>query len=109
MAHRALCNPQSPKPSHASRLVLAGSGLAGLQLLQVPPADLHVSAVVVHALGEAGRRGGAVVAPLALLLRLDVGLLGLLDGGGRAAAEEAADGVADRGAYRYTTMVVYSR
>lgn len=78
-------------------LVRAGSGLAGLELLEVPVADLHVASVVVHALGEALNCAGAVV----VLLLLVVLLLGLdLLGRGlrRAAAEEAAEGVADRGA-----------
>lgn len=88
-------------------LVLASSRLAGLQLLQVPPANLHVSAVVIHALGEACCRTRAVVAPFVLLLRLGADLLlWLLGRGGGTAAEEATDGVADRRAYCYTAVEV---
>lgn len=72
-------------------LVLAGSSLAGLELLEVPAADLHVAAVVVEALCKV--LGGTGAVELLLLLS------GLgLDGSssfGRAAAEEATDGVAD--------------
>ena len=81
------------------------------QLLQVPAADLHVAALLVHAAGELLGRVLAVVAPavvLLLALRRDghLLLLLLLNGGrGGAAAEEAADGVADRGADRDTTVV----
>lgn len=77
------------------RLVLARSGLASLQLLQVPVANLHVAAIVVHALGELLRSGLAVVAPLLLLLG-GLGLHRLRRGLRRAAREEAADGMADR-------------
>lgn len=74
-------------------LVLAGSSLAGLELLEVPVADLHVAAVLVEALCEVLGGAGTVVV---LLLLLGSGLG--LDGGsrfGRAAAEEATDGMAD--------------
>jgi hypothetical protein len=85
-------------------LVLAGGGLAGLELLKVPVADLHVAVVVIHALGEALGGAGAVVAPFAVLrLRVDGALLrGLLDGAAATAREETADGVADGGADRDT-------
>jgi len=71
------------------------------QLLKIPPADLHVSAVVVHALREGLCRGLAVVAPagvVACLLGGDGGL-GRGEGlsGGGTAGEEAADCVADGG------------
>lgn len=78
-------------------LVLAGGGLAGLELLEVPVADLHVAAVVIQALGEALGGAGAVV-ELLLLLGLLLGLELLGRGLGGAAGEEAADGVADGGA-----------
>jgi hypothetical protein len=83
-------------------LVLAGSGLAGLKLVEVPAADLHVALVVVHALGEVLGGTGAVVAVLlGLVLR---GLLGLRGLGSRGAAtEEAAYGMADGGANRDTS------
>ncbi|KAH7037119.1 coenzyme Q biosynthesis protein Coq4-domain-containing protein [Microdochium trichocladiopsis] len=44
-----------------SHLVRLGSLLAGLELLEVPVADLHVAVVVVHALCETGGGAGAVV------------------------------------------------
>jgi hypothetical protein len=84
------------------RLVLAGSSLAGLELLEVPVADLHVAAVLVEALCEVLGGTGAVV----VLLLLLGGGLGL-DGGsglGGATAEEAADGVADGRANGDTAM-----
>lgn len=74
-------------------LVLTGSSLAGLELLQVPAADLHVAAVLVEALCEVLGGTGAVVV-LLLLLGIGLGLNGS-SRFGRAAAEEAADGVAD--------------
>lgn len=102
-------------PWHSSAvatLVLASSSLAGLELLEVPPADLHVAALLVHTLGELLGGAGAVVAPgLAVGVRLAVGLDAVVGGlGGQglaaaAAAEEARDGVADGGAYRDTTFV----
>lgn len=48
-------------------LVLASSGLASLELLEIPVADLHVAAVVIHALGEVLGSAGAVVELLVLL------------------------------------------
>lgn len=77
-------------------LVLAGSSLASLELLEVPVADLHVAAVLVEALCEVLGGTGAVVV-LLLLLGSGLGLDGSSRFGG-AAAEEAADGVADGGA-----------
>ena len=97
-----VCTPERPGPA----LVLARRGLADLELLEVPAADLHVAALLVHALGELLRSALAVVAPravvlLALLaLRLHGALLGL-GGRGRAAAEETADGVPDGRAHRH--------
>lgn len=70
------------------------------QLLQIPPADLHVAAVLVHALGELRSRALAVArgVPLVVVLLGGCGL-GLRRGSGLggAAGEEAADGVADGG------------
>ncbi len=78
------------------------------QLIQIPPADGHVAALLVHALGELLRCALAVVAPALLLSCLAV-VLGrdavVGRGGGRAAAEEAADGVADGGADGNTAIV----
>lgn len=75
------------------RLVLASGGLASLELLKVPVADLHVAAVLVEALCEVLGGAGAVVVLLVLL----GGGLGLDGSGGLggAAREEAADCVAD--------------
>lgn len=105
-------SPFSPSTQHSAikDLVLASSSLARLELLEVPATDLHVSRVVVHALSEVLRRARAVVAPLALLtltllhLRVDLLRCGLCRRFGGAAAEEAADGVADGGAYCDTTI-----
>jgi hypothetical protein len=80
-----------PNPHHAP-LVLAGGSLASLELLKVPVADLHVAAVLVEALCEALGGAGAVVV-LVVLLGSGLGLDG--SGFGGAAAEEAADGMAD--------------
>lgn len=79
---------------HPLLLVLAGSSLASLELLKVPVADLHVAAILVEALCEVLGGTGAVVV-LLLLLGSGLGLDGSSRLGG-AAAEEAADGVADR-------------
>jgi hypothetical protein len=87
----------------ALRGVLGSSSLASLELLKVPAADLHVTGVVVHALGKVGGGDAAVVAPFAV-----VGLLGLDGRGGLgsrgAAREEAANGVADGRADCYTAV-----
>lgn len=107
------CYTNLPSPSNVDPpLVGLGSSLAGLELLKVPVADLHVAVVLVHALGELLGSGTTVVAPL-LLLSLR-GLLVLIGGlgvvllgsrfGGAAAGEEAADGVADGGANGNTTV-----
>ena len=78
------------------RLVLARSGLARLQLLEVPVANLHVAILLIHALGELLRRSLAVIPPLLLLLLLSLFRGRSRRGFGRAAAEHAAEGVADR-------------
>lgn len=80
--------------SASTCLVLAGGSLAGLELLEVPVADLHVAAVLVEALCEV-LGGTSAVVVLLLLLGSGLGLHGS-SGLGGAAAEEAADGVADR-------------
>lgn len=72
------------------------------QLLEIPVANLHVSALLIHALRELRRRTGAVVLLLLRLLRLH--RRGLLLSGRRATAgEKAADGMADGGADGDTT------
>lgn len=98
-----LCIPEphrlvSVATEGCGRLVRGSGGLAGLELLKVPVADLHVTAVVVHALGEALDRAGAVVVLLQLILGLLLSLDLMRRGLRRAAAEETADGVADGGA-----------
>lgn len=87
---RRLILRSHPRPS----LVLAGGSLAGLELLEVPVADLHVAAVLVEALCEVLGGTGAVVVLLLVLLGRGLGLDGS-GGFGGAAAEEAADCVAD--------------
>ena len=96
-------------PTSSSTLVVLGSSLAGLELLKVPVADLHITLVVVHALREL--RGGALAVagvPLVVLGGSGLGLDGLgLGSGSRlggAAGEEAADGVADGGTDRNTAV-----
>ena len=99
------------RPQRGKGLVLAGSGLAGLELLEVPAADVHVALVLVHALGEGLGGAGAVIAPGAVVLgggggsRGDSLGAGVGNRGGATAGEEAADGVADGGADSYTTTV----
>jgi hypothetical protein len=94
----------SPLP-HA--LVLARRLLARLELVQVPSADGQAALVVVHALAEvvdvgSARAGRGHLGSLRHLGCVLVGLgeLGVLGrgvrGGRRAAAEPAADGVANR-------------
>ena len=91
-----------------SILVLAGSSLAGLELLEVPAADLHVATLLIHALGELD--GGAlavVVAELLLVLRglrLDGGLLGGFGGAAKETAEGVADGRANSDTARYRQL-----
>ena len=78
-----LCTPYVHRDFPTPALVLARGSLAGLELLKVPAADLHVAALVVHALRELLGRALAVVAPavvvlaLLLVLRLDRALLRL--------------------------------
>lgn len=84
-------------PTFSLSLVLAGRSLAGLELLEVPVADLHVAAVLVEALCEVLGGAGAVVVLLLVLLGRGLGLDGS-GGFGGAAGEEAADCVADGGA-----------
>lgn len=86
-----------------SHLVRGGSSLAGLELLEVPVADLHVALVVVHALGK-GLRGAGAVVVVVLLLGGSLGLDLLGSGLRGAAAEEAANGVADGGTDSDTTI-----
>jgi hypothetical protein len=88
-------------------LILSRRALARLELIQVPPADSKTTLVLIHALsevvdvGRAGtrrllhlRRGGVLV------LAGEFRRLGRRFGGSRgAAAEPAADGVADGGSY----------
>jgi hypothetical protein len=72
--------------------LLARSGLAGLELLKVPVADLHVSVVVVHALCEVLGNTRAVVLVPGLLLGSGLGLDGSSGLGG--ATEHATDSMA---------------
>jgi hypothetical protein len=75
------------------------------QLVEIPVANLHIAAVVVHALGEL--RGGLGALPLLALRILCRGGRGLLLGWrcGGAAREETADCVADGRADGDTTAL----
>lgn len=87
-----------------SSLVLASSCLASLQLIKIPPTDRQAALVLVHALSE------SIDIVLARAWRLIVvrlrgsGLLLLLLYGRGSTTEEAADGMANRGSYRNTTI-----
>lgn len=85
------------------------------QLLEIPPANLHVAAVLIQALGELLGCAGTVVAPGAVVglgRRLRLRRLRRL-GRGAAAAEESAQAVAndmaDRGADCNTTVCPQER
>lgn len=99
-----------PPPLQDPPLVLARRLLARLQLIQIPPADGQRALVLVHAPPEVANVGGAGAGAVVLLRRVVVGRHARLLGvggrrrlGGAAAAEEAADGVADGGADGDTT------
>jgi hypothetical protein len=72
--------------------LLAGGGLASLELLKVPVANLHVSVVVVHALCKVLGDTGAVVLVPGLLLRSGLSLDG--SGGLGGTTEQTTNGVA---------------
>lgn len=85
-------------------LVLASRGLASLELVKIPTTDSQTTLVLIHALAEAldvvcaraGLRhlGGSLVGRL--VLSREFRILGRgISGGGGAAAEPAADCVAD--------------
>jgi len=86
------------------------------QLIQVPPADAHITPVVIHALTEVldvgstrgvlVRLGSGVALPKSVVHGLGVGGSGLLrlSGGAGAAGEHTTDGVADRGTDCDTTI-----
>lgn len=92
-------------------LVVLRRSLAGLELLEVPVADLHVTIVVIHALREVLGSALAVVRSVPVVR----GLVVLRDGGGvrlrggsgfrGAAAEPATDSVADGGTDCYTAVM----
>lgn len=102
-------------PTRLRRLVGLGGGLASLELLKVPVADLHVAVVLVHALRELLRDAGAVATPL---LALSLGVVVLLGGlgvvllrsrlGRGAAREEATDSVANRRTDSDTAVIMIS-
>ena len=95
----------------ARALVLTSSLLASLQLIQVPSANRQATLVLVHAGAELLDVSRARARRLhlcgALVLLCEFGVLGRSLGGcgGRAAAEEAADGVADGGSDCDTTVL----
>ena len=98
-------------------LVWFSSLLTSLQLLHVPATDTHIPTILIHARGESldvGHAGlvlsssiptscGLVLAVVETVVHgLGIGVRGTLFGlllCGGAATEEAADGVADGGAY----------
>jgi hypothetical protein len=72
------------------------------QLLKIPPANVHIPLVLIHALGKRLRRRRAVVAPLVVLSARVLSSLRNRRLGGRRPAKERADcvaeGVSDGGA-----------
>ena len=84
-------------------LVLAGSGLARLELVKVPTADGQVALVLVHAAPEVGDVLRAHAGSLVLGVHGGLAVLGLGErlvgrrSGAGATAEPAADGVTDGG------------
>jgi len=68
MSHISIQVAFHPSLPMQPRLVLPSCRLASLELLEIPVADLHVAALLVHALGELLSCALAVVAPLLLLL-----------------------------------------
>lgn len=96
------CNPSS------TTLVLARSLLARFQLLQIPPADLHVALVIIHALGEVLRINiTASRSPVALVL-VSLALNAVirrssLSSRSRSTTEKTTDGMADRRANSNTS------
>jgi len=92
-----------------SSLKLSPSKGDTYQLFKIPPADLHVPAVVIHALGERLSRSTAVVAPGVVVGSAAIRALrsshgGLSRGAAEHTADRAAEGVADSRANRDTTM-----
>lgn len=63
-------------------------------LLEIPPADLHVATLLIHAAHKLLGRAGAVVCSLLLGCGLRLGRLGRLSGGA-AATKEPTQGVTD--------------
>ena len=99
-------------PSHDSctiHLVLASSLLASLKLVQIPPTDRQAALVLIHTPPEvsdirlADLRRLVVRVHNGALLSLSHGLVGRRCCCRGTATEEAADGVADGGAYCDTT------
>ena len=99
-----------PFPYYPLLLILARGLLACLQLVQVPAADGQVAVVLRHAgvevLDVTSAHTGGLGCLRLLVLLCEVGVLGRGLGGRRAAAaEEAADGVADGGSDSDTAVV----
>jgi len=97
--------------SHVRYLKLVGARrlLARLELFHVPPADVHVTPVLVHAGCEVANvhlaRTGTLLLHLLPVISLSRHLLLLCFRRGTAAtAKEAADGVADGGTDCDTTV-----
>jgi hypothetical protein len=121
------CIPSHPPhPSQPpTQLIRPSSLLTSLQLIQIPATDAHIPLILIHTAREildvrrAGlvlrsaitARSGLVLAVVEIVVHgLRVGVRGVLLGGlflgGGAAAEEAADGVADRGSYCDTAVCI---
>lgn len=115
--HLSFSFPSSPNPcasTHIQLLIQSSRLLTRLQLIQVPPTNGQIALVLIHTPLEAlhfvsaRRRAGLLLLLCGLAVR-DLSVLrllrrrGFLDGRGcaAAAAEEAADGVADGGADCY--------
>jgi hypothetical protein len=93
-------------------LVLRGSRLAGLELIEVPAANVQTALILIHAATEVGdvRLAGsgslvAVGCVGAVVCRVGHGLGRLLGRSRGAATEEAADCVTDRGTDGDTAVV----
>lgn len=103
--YRLLISEDAPTQRSHLPLVLAGSGLARLELVKVPTADGQVALVLVHAAPEVAdvlcaNTGSLVLRVHGGLAVLGLGkrLVGRRSGCAGSAAEPAADGVTDGGA-----------
>jgi len=102
------CHKKEPSPAEQNllHLILTGGCLASFQLLQIPPADLHVPLVLIQALSELFRihltTACAPTGTVAVSLHTCRGNLCLLRLGGGArttTSKEATDCVANSGTH----------